>query len=333
MRRLLKLVIVLAVLWSGYWYVASVGLRGGIEGWFAEQRARGWQADYAGLEISGYPLRHMTRIDAPALADPNSGTAWRADWVAFDSPAIWPGKQTLSFAATPQRLSYFDQTAEVVADGLSADLHLRPGVALELDRMALTSGPWRVNTPTGAVVQARSLTLSMDQAERPEIYDFVIEAQAFSPGDDLRRLLGTDSSLPRDFDMLELDMSVRFDKTWDRSALEDRRPQPRHLDLRLAEMRWGPLRLFATGTLDVDEQGIPTGKIAFQAENWRDMLAMAQTAGAIPESAVEPATRVLGMLAGLGGNPRTLDAQVNFRDGFVAFGPIPLGPAPRLIIR
>ena len=105
--RLAKLVIAALLLWSLYWAAAAWGLRTGIAAWFSEQQRQGWQAEYAGLETSGYPATHLTRISRPALADPGTGTAWRADWLELESPAIWPGQLTLRFPASPQRLSYF----------------------------------------------------------------------------------------------------------------------------------------------------------------------------------------------------------------------------------
>ncbi|MFC3616205.1 DUF2125 domain-containing protein [Lutimaribacter marinistellae] len=333
MLRLVRVLLILAALWSLYWFAAAYGLRSSVSNWFAAREAEGWQADYADLATSGFPLRHLTTLTAPALADPATGTAWRADWLTFDSPAIWPGRQTLRFADTPQRLSYFDQTAVIEAQGMSAELHLAPGVALELERMALTSGPWALRQEGGPLAEAQSLTLEMVQTDDAPTYRIAASAEAFTPGDGLRRMLRPTSALPRSFETAQAEMTVTFDKPWDRTALEERRPQPQAVDLRLAELHWGELRLFATGSLSIDEQGIPTGEVAIKAENWREMLAMAQAAGALPPQAVEPAARVLGMLAGLGGNPKALDAQLNFREGFVALGPIPLGPAPRFILR
>ena len=333
MRRLGRVLITLAILWSAYWAIAGYGLRSAITGWFDRQQELGWQADFSDVETAGYPLHHRTRLNNPALADPVNGTAWSADWIELQSPAIWPGRQLLRFADTPQRLSDFDQTATIQASELQAELHLRPGVALELGRMALTSGPWSVARDGADTVAGGSLNLVMEQTDQPETYAIGVSSDTFTPGEDLRALMRTAASLPQSFETLELDMNVSFDKTWDRSALEQRRPQPRAIDLHLAEVKWGELRLFATGQLDVDEQGIPTGEVAVKAENWRDMIAMANAAGALPDQAVDPVTRALNLLAGLGGNPNALDLQLNFRDGFVALGPLPLGPAPRLILR
>ncbi|WP_299895544.1 DUF2125 domain-containing protein [uncultured Ruegeria sp.] len=331
--RLIRVLIFVTIAWSAYWFVAGYGLRSAITGWFDQQEARGWQADFSDVATAGYPTHHMTRLNNPALADPVNGTAWSADWIEFKSPAIWPGRQVLRFADTPQRLSYFDQTSTIVADELLAELQLQPGVSLVLEKMALTAGAWSVTENTTTLASGDTLSLMMEQTPVSEAYAITARADGFTPGEKLRALMHSANSLPQSFETLELDMVTTFDKVWDRSALEDSRPQPVAIDLRLVEIKWGELRLFATGDLDVDAQGIPTGEIAVKAENWRDMIAMANAAGALPDQAVNPVTRALNFLAGLGGNPNALDLQLNFRDGFVALGPLPLGPAPRLILR
>ncbi|NVO54347.1 DUF2125 domain-containing protein [Rhodobacteraceae bacterium B1Z28] len=333
MRRLIRVLIFVVVAWSAYWFIAGYGLRNAITAWFDQQQELGWQADFSGVATAGYPTHHMTRLNNPALADPVNGTAWSADWIEFQSPAIWPGRQVLRFADTAQRLSYFDQTATIQANDLKAELQLQPGVALVLEKMALTAGPWSVTDNTEALAAGDTFGLVMEQTTIPEAYAITAHLDGFTPGEDLRDLMRSATSLPQAFETLELNMTATFNKPWDRSALEESRPQPVAVDLNLAEIKWGELRLFATGELDVDEQGIPTGEIAVKAENWRDMIAMANAAGALPDQAVDPVTTALNFLAGLGGNPNALDLLLNFRDGFVALGPIPLGPAPRLILR
>jgi len=249
---------------------------------------------------TGYPWRHVTMINSPALADPATGAAWQADWLRLDSPAIWPGRQNLYFAPTPQRLSYFDQTVVVEARDLVARLHLKPGLALALDRMEVTSEDWAITGGGGPVMSAGSLVLAMVQSDTPETYQFDVDAAGFAPGARLRRLIGSASSLPATFEALTLDMAVTFDRVWDREALEQRRPQPVAVELKLADLRWGGLRLMAAGSLTVDETGIPTGAITVKAENWREMLAMAQSSGALAPGVADSAERGLKLLASLG---------------------------------
>lgn len=334
MMRILKLLTGAALVWSLYWLAAGWGLRSGISSWFAAQEARGWQAEFTGIGTQGFPFRHATRIESPALADPATGTAWRAGWISLDSPAVWPGRQTLRFPETAQRFSYFDQTAVLKAGGLAADLSLKPGTALELAALSLSSGPWQLQGSGAAAAAADSLLLSMEQNDAaPDSYRITAEAGGFTPGAELRRLAAASGLLPDRFDRLVLELEVTFDRAWDRRALEQRRPQPRALSLDELDIHWGTLRLRAAGDLTVDDTGLPAGTLTVKAENWRDLLKMAGQAGRLPRDALRGAERVLGMLAGLGGNPEDLETQINIRDGWMALGPLPLGPAPRLILR
>ena len=83
MRGLIRVVIFLTVIWSAYWFVAGFGLRNAITAWFDNQQEQGWQADFSDVSTAGYPFRHVTRLNSPALADPVNGTAWSADWIEF----------------------------------------------------------------------------------------------------------------------------------------------------------------------------------------------------------------------------------------------------------
>jgi hypothetical protein len=333
MMRMVKLVIALVLAWSLYWLVSGMLLRQSLSGWFEAQAARGWQAEVADLSTSGFPLRHVTRLESPALADPATGTAWQADWLELDSPAIWPGQQTLRFAETPQYLSYFDQTVILTAEGMAADLHLRPGAALQVQRMALTAGPWVLADRAGPLAGAATLALEMDQLDRPETYTLRFAAEDFTPGARLRDAVAQGDGLPPGFETLELAMTVAFDRPWDRSALEERRPQPVAIDLALAELQWGPMRLKATGAVTVDAAGVPEGRVTLKAENWREMLALAQASGALPAVAAASVETALSLLARIGGNPDALDVDLDFQGGLVALGPLTLGPAPLLILR
>jgi hypothetical protein len=337
MKRGLKILLGLCVIWALYWAVAAWGLRQSVAGWFQTQATRGWQVEVGEIApagtLGGFPWRHVTRIDLPALADPGTGAAWRADWLELQSPAIWPGHQSLRFADGDQRLSYYDQTAVISTKGLQADLFLAPGLALELEELGLTSGAWRIGDGQQEMLSADDLDLRMVQGEAAEFYRIHAAAQAFRPGAGLRRLLRAAPELPQTFETLTLQADVTFDRPWDRSALEQRRPQPRRIDLALLDARWGEMRLKVAGTLDVDAAGIPTGELALQVEAWAAFLDMAQDTGLISATARDQASRVVTLLARASGNPEDLDITLGFRGGYITIGPIPLGPAPRLILR
>ncbi|MFP4043945.1 MAG: DUF2125 domain-containing protein [Rhodosalinus sp.] len=75
------------------------------------------------------------------------------------------------------------------------------------------------------------------------------------------------------------------------------------------------------------------GAVAIRAENWRAILDLARETGALPERLADNLEAGLSLVAQLSGSPETLDIPLDFADGHMRLGPIPLGPAPRLVIR
>ncbi|WP_405110233.1 DUF2125 domain-containing protein [Phaeobacter sp. BS52] len=278
MIRWTKLLLIAACVWSLYWAVAGWGLRQGLDGWFAEQQRQGWQADYGSLRTSGFPLYHHHRITTPTLADPGTGTAWRADWLDIRSLALWPGTLSLHLPQTPQRLSYFDKTAILQADGLQADVQLAPGSARELEQLHITAGPWTVRSEDNTDLGGQAFVLEMAQTDTPNRYQIRTEGIGLTPPPLLRQRLASTEGLPERLETVVAEMTVTFDTHWDRNAIELRRPQPRNITLHLAEARWGPMRIKATGDISLDETGLPEGNLALQVENWQDILQMAETA-------------------------------------------------------
>lgn len=331
--RLLKWVSLGAVVWSIYWAVAAWGLRSGFEAWFAEQTRQGWQVEHGDLQSAGFPLRHSTSIDQPLLADPGTGLAWSADWLTFNSPALWPGAQTVHFPASPQRFSFFDQSRSLVAQDMVADLQLAPGLALTLESLRLGSGSWQILEAEDTIWLAEDLELEMKQGDQPEAYELSASATGFAPGGMLRRMPQLNRDLPPRFDSLQLLAQVRFDTTWDRRAIELRRPQPRQIDLELAEAQWGEMRFKATGSLQVDELGQLDGALTLRVENWRRILEIAERSSLLPPSSRAAIERVLALFSRDSGQGDKLDSTLSFQDGQLWLGPLPLGAAPRLVLR
>jgi hypothetical protein len=69
-----------------------------------------------------------------------------------------------------------------------------------------------------------------------------------------------------------------------------------------------------------------------KATNWREILAAARTAEALPAGVAAAAERALELVSRLAGSPRTLDIPLVFREGRARLGPVPIGPAPRLAL-
>lgn len=332
MGRLIGFLVIITGLWSGWWFLAATGAERAVQSWLDLRQAEGWQAQAQSITRSGYPATLNLHIDAPQLADPATGVALEMDHLDLSAPAWWPGDVTLDLPETPIRMTSPDGPLTLQANAGQAILNLHPGPSLQLEAMQATSALWQLIAPEGPLLSGSAFTTSMVQdAETAETYTFDIDATDLTPGTFLRA--GLPADWPLKFDAFKARMTVTFDTPWDRSALEARRPQPREITVKDADIKWGALRHRISGALTVDADGTPDGALTIQLENWRQALDIAQDNGALAADFRPQAETILGMLSNMGGDPETLNMTLTFKGGSMAMGPIPLGPAPRLILR
>lgn len=332
MRTLIWLLALAAAIWGGYWVVADQAIERGLASWFADRVEEGWQAE-AEIETTGFPTAFETRLADLALADPETGLAWRApelrlsakSWAPTSITAVWPALQTVS--------SPFERI-EVTSELMRAALAVEPNLSLtlvssafDLEGIGLSSNAgW-----TGGLASGALATIRDDDDPLTHLVRF--DARGLLPAEAVQERLDPAGLLPAAFEEMTIRARVTFDAPWDRRAIEQRRPQITAVDLGGLRAAWGEMKLEAAGELTVGPEGVPEGRVTVRAVNWREMVSVGTAAGLIPEGVVPTIERGLELLAGLGGNPQTIDAPLSFQDGFVSFGPIPLGPAPRFKIR
>ncbi|WP_245776414.1 DUF2125 domain-containing protein [Thalassovita taeanensis] len=319
--------------WSGYWVVGVQGVKSGFANWFGARQAQGWAAEYADLAVRGFPNRFDTTFTDLSLADPATGWAWEAPFFQILALsykpnhviAIWPDQQLL---ATP------GDKYDITSAKMQASLVLDAGIDLPLNRSNLAADTVQVAAREGGTTTMTALRVAVQRVESTKhTYRMAVTADDLAPPLDFRTRIDAQGALPRTLAALRADLTVSFDRQWDRSAIEQSRPQPTALTLKLAEARWGELELLAAGELEIDTQGRPMGRLTVKARNWREMIQMAVAAGALSQGIGDQIENALGMLAGLSGNPKTLDVPLDFRRGLIFLGPLPVGTAPIVRLR
>lgn len=341
MKRLLFLIVVSATLWSGYWLYGSSTTKAAFEAWFAERRAEGWAADFAALQVQGFPNRFDVTLSDVALADPGTGWAWDAPFFQLLALsykpnhviAVWPDLQNL---ATPQ-----DRFTITQAE-MQASLVLWPDAALAPDRIRLVADTVQISASDGSGTAMSALRMAAERlgadgeaattapTQGETRYRIALSAEGFAPDLGLRNRIDPAERLPRTLDALRADVTFGFDRPWDRRAVEDRRPQPRLISLRLAEARWGDLELKAAGDLEIDAEGDALGRITVKAQNWREILQMARASGELPEGLADTLEQALSLLAG---RNDAIDIPLDFRGGLIWIGPVPVSEGPRFVLR
>ncbi len=331
MKRLLILILVLATGWSAYWFIGSRGAKAAFAGWFDDRRAEGWQADYADLSVIGFPSRFVTTFTNLAIADPATGWAWEAPFFQLLALSYRPTSVIAVFPPDSIIATPVEQFALTTSD-TKASLSLDPSPRLPLNKVTLIGSDIAL-TGTGRL----SLNTLRLAGERLPVSTSAYRLGALAQGVALPapfvRKLAQGIALPPALERVELDMNVTFDRPWDLDAVEQLRPQPREIDLSLAKAEWGALRLAATGKITVDAIGQPKGSVSIKAEQWRDMLRVAVAAGALPEPVAQSVEGALGLVANLSGRPDSLNVTLDFRDGRMFLGPVPIGAAPVVRLR
>ncbi|TCL08124.1 hypothetical protein BXY66_0157 [Shimia isoporae] len=335
MKWMARLMVLGALVWGGFWLAGYYGAKSGFATWFEDRRADGWVAEYDELSVSGFPNRIDTTFTQITLADPETGVAWEAPFFQLFALtykphhliAVWPNEQTL--AVPTEKLS-------LKSEDMRASLVLHPGTDLALERinvdidtMALSSSlDWQM-TATGLDLALHRQPTEGDQPSAT--YRLAFRATDLAPPAAFSLPSGVD--LPRTFEVFQADLHASFTRPWDISAIEDDRPQPTKLDLKRADIVWGDLVFNAAGAVSIDNLGYPTGELTFRLVNWQDMIAVARESGRVAPAVLDTLEQALTFVAGLSGNKKQLDIPLTFKGGTTRFGPIPIGPAPRIVIR
>lgn len=333
MRKLIVLVLTLSGAYGGYWAIGQSTLERELADWFTERREEGWVAEYTSLETSGFPSLFDTRITGLELADPDSGLAWIAPTFQFVALsyqpqhyiATWPSDQVI---ATPE-----DRFA-IHADTMRASLVFDPGPSFTLNRAQVDLDAFSVTDKAGRVTGIRKGHFSTNQSKTiPNAHDVTFDAADYRPDLGSLRILDPQDHLPDDIDGLKIDMTLGFDAAWDRYAVEEKRPQPTLIDLKIVKATWGELDVEIAGKLDVDAKGVPTGSITVRAQNWREILEILVNLRLVPADSKSTVERAIAILGAVSGDPNALDLTLDFADGGMSIGIVPLGRAPRLVIR
>lgn len=315
MRALFFVVALLAALYGGYWFVGSSQVEARAREALADLRAQGWQVDYASLDTRGFPSRFDTTVTDLALASPDGRLSWEAPFLRVFALsyrpnrviAAWPPEQSLTLAG--QRL-------DIAAEGLrgSAAVDLSPDLPLADAR--LESGPMTVASAAGWELGLDRLLAAIRPAgPEPAAYDVFLEAEGLRP-----------PALGARLGLLRLDGQVTLDAPLDRTLAAP----PRLLGLSLRELRLaqGAAALAATGDLAPDERGFLAGTLTLRAENWRDLLALLESAGLLVH---DQAPFLAGALEELAGGQDDIEVPVTFRDGQVEALGLVLLQAPRVL--
>jgi hypothetical protein len=322
LKRLVLVIVIATLAYSGWWFFAANDLRRSVEAWFEDQRAAGWDAGFSDIAVRGFPNRTDLTLTDPHLRSPDGTFGWQAPFIQILGLSYkrghviiaWPNTQTLQTPQGPVDISSERLRASVI---FRDDLVLRSN--LEADVLNLAD-------PDQTMALA-GITAALEKVELSETeYRAALAIDGLAVSDP--SITGT--HVPDALATLRADTTLDLSTPLSLASLTNEPPQIDRLTLRNTQVDYGTLRLKLAGETAFDPQGRATGEVTIEAQNWRDALRNAQDNGTLPPGVSDALLDILTMIASLNGARDALDVTLGLDRGTVLLGPLPIGRLPPL---
>jgi hypothetical protein len=324
MRAILWAVAILGALWCGYWVVGSQAIERGVAAAAAQATEQGLVVG-GQANVAGFPNRFDLTLTAPEYGDPARGIRWTAPFAQIFA-MTWKPWHLIAVMANDQTLDLPGQSLGIATADLRASLVSRPVPALPLDRIALSATALQVTSTAGWGIGADVAELhTRPDAGLPNGHQFALDMKNLVP--QIPALAA--SGLPATIPTIAFTGAIGFSAPIDRHA-GNGNARPTALRIDSGRIDWGPLQLTAQGQIAPGADGLAEGTIDLTITGWREAIPLAVAAGLISDQAATLTTNLLAALARQSGDENELNLPLVYQNGVGMFGPIPLGPAPRL---
>lgn len=325
MRKLTILVLTVAALYSGYWFIGASAAEKGANAAVAELIAEGWAANVAEVQTRGFPSRFDTTLTDVQVLSPDRSIGWTAPFVQSLALSYKPNEVIIAFPNTHQ-VHVGGANIALKTDGFraSAGVMARPSAPLSHLTAELVSGTATFSHDV-AVSLGKSL-LALRPAETENTYDAYINLTDIDLPAPLVQALQQAGPISARLSQATLDTRIGLDRALDRHLSDGQPPQLDSLDLKGLNVQWGAVSMRGSGSLNIDPSGIPTGEITLSLRNWGTLIDAGVVLGAVPESLSQTIKTMANSMAA---GSDTLELPISFKNGSMSIGLFPLGTAPR----
>lgn len=314
MTRLLAGILVVALSWMGVWAAASLWLDRQVTT-FLNRPQDGVRIAASDVAVRGFPSRLDTTVTDVDLTFEEAGVTWHLPFVQVltliyrpnEVIAVWPDTHSVETALQTVEITQARARASLAADGFTEPELDRATLVVE-DLLAISNLGWEVGVDETRASVART-------GER-----------TYRTGLEILGLVPRFGASVEPLDRAYLDASVQLSDPLDRGAL-DQPPGIEALDIDALALEWPGMSLTARGDIAPDPDGTAEGALDLSITGWERLFDLAIETGAI-DTEFTPALRAaLSALA----DGDSLDVTLTLERGFMALGPLPLGPAPRMV--
>lgn len=329
MRKLIVLVVVAASLYGGYWFVGKSQIQTRLSEALTQVDAGDYDLSYDTLRTRGFPSRFDTTITNLQVSDPAALVDWSAPTFQLFALSYRPN-EVIAVFPNEQTLTIDGEVFTLFTNDMRASGKVRPNGALDFQTATVEMDNPRIRTVQGAELAMASVLAAMRLTpDTSQTYDAFLEARAIVLPEDIRRLIDPQNLQPPVIGSVRFDSDVTLTTPIALNS-QGNPPQIETLSIKEFGLTWGDMSVSAIGDVTPDAGGVLNGSISLSARNWQQALDLAVSTGTVNADRRFLVTEIASNLDETPHIPDTLTVTLTIKDGNMALGAFPLGPAPRL---
>lgn len=329
------LVMVVAGL-SAFWLYGAERLKQTVAIIEGNWRAQGGELSYENFRLDGFPMWFRIRVDKPVVGLPQARSPWhwegppvrmRMSPFAPRGRTLFPGshKLTITVFGAPVVLTIDAKNAEGRYRGRIGEARYEV-VGDTLSVAVNGQAPLGVRHLDFEVTQFRGVTGHLKPSAE---FSFEIDDVTLPAG-----------SLPEQFRSRPIDLALLqgkvlgpFRPDFNRAAATAWRDIGGTVEVESVELRWGPLKLVAVGTMALDENLQPLAALTATITGFNETIDALASTGALQKNEADSAKTLLGLLAKpprLLGGPPEITVPVTIQNQRLSLGPVALMTLPSI---
>lgn len=329
---------VLALVYTGFWFIMASSSRLAAVQWIDAQRAQGYSVRYDSLDVTGFPLAVRLEFINPGFGAPGAALPW--GWEGANLTLLlkpWD-KENIRIRSTGVQLlaipmngksEIFAGEAGLIESSVGLSGGRGKSLALRLEGIEL-----KAETPSLAAIRIGRGTLNV---QRLLLAQADHQTASASLSVSLQGLGGpwlAASPLGGDVQNLVLDARLMgsFDAGPLVQSLENWRDAGGTIEIGKLNLQHGPLKIGADGTLALDGQLQPIGALTARMEGFFQVIDALKRLGAVTYRDAVTAKMVLGVLSkkSRSGGPAHLNLALSAQGNRLYAGPIGLMKIPKI---
>ena len=310
--------IVLAI-WFGFWVHASNVMKNAVAQFAAAQVREDIDVTYASIKTSGYPFLLRGHIKAPSVRLAN-GDHWSADKLYVDTSITSPNRLIFSPRGVHQLMQHNGGRWTVEDDTMHASIESLP----KSRWLAKMSGD-QLQAATQSGNRLLVLNYVVNLQPSPHLPD-ALEASAILGPAALDG--GSYEGRPIKITVIELAARLRAASIFATGNMDQWRAMGGIVEIERARLESAGAIIFLSGTLSIDDQGFPSGRLTASIDNPGKLGPLLTGIGQLSKTQAKAAQSTLLFVGLASGNK--IEAPVEFENGYAKFLGVKIAQLPKI---